>query len=223
MLISHLHRFIYMKTFKTGGTSVEIYFERYCTDPALEFQARHERDSETSKWGVIGARGNSFVPGRTWYNHMPAGRVRALIGPELWNSYYKFCVVRNPFDKIVSSFWHHLPPDERLDLQSADFDTVRTHFQQWLTATDHPMDRNAFTISGLPVLNRYVRYEDLHAGLQGVCRDLSLPWDPLQLGRFKSDTRLRTEPYGEYYDRTSMALVSNLYTWELDYFGYAMP
>jgi hypothetical protein len=220
MLISHLHRFIYMKTLKTGGTSVEIYFERYCTDPAKEFQALHERDSETSKWGVIGARGDRFVPGRTWYNHMPAGRVRALIGPELWNSYYKFCVVRNPYDKIVSHFWHGLPPEKRLHLASADFDEVRRQFQQWLTTADHPMDRTTFTISGLPVMNRYVRYEDLHAGLEDVCKNLGLPWEPSLLGRFKSDKRLRNEPYAKYYDRSSADLVGSLYQWEMQYFHY---
>jgi len=30
MLVSHRYRFIYTKTIKTGGTSVESYFEPYC-------------------------------------------------------------------------------------------------------------------------------------------------------------------------------------------------
>jgi len=222
MLISHLHRFIYMKTFKTGGTSVEIYFERYCTDPARTFGERHEREWETSKWGIIAARGDRFVPGRTWYNHMPAGRVLALIGPELWSSYYKFCVVRNPYDKLVSSFWHGLPNPQRLQLQSADFDEVRKQFRQWVTTADHPRDRNIFTISGLPVMNRYVRYEDLHGGLEAVCRDLALPWDPSRLGYYKSGARLRNEPYAEYYDKSSAELALSLYHWEFDYFQYSL-
>jgi hypothetical protein len=42
MLISHLHRFIYMKTYETAGMSVEVYFERFCRDPALPFSASPE-------------------------------------------------------------------------------------------------------------------------------------------------------------------------------------
>jgi hypothetical protein len=220
MLISHLHRFIYMKTFKTAGTSVELYFERYCADPDREFEERHEREAEVSRWGIIGARGQEFVPGRTWYNHMPAGRVRDLIGGELWSQYYKLCVVRHPFDKMVSSFWHNLPDGTRSELQHADFEMVRRHFQDWLRTAEHPMDRDVFTIGGQPVMNGFVRFEDLHAGLEGVCRHLGLPWDPRRLGRYKSGTRLRDEAFVRYYDRPSADLVRELYRWELEYFEY---
>ena len=223
MLISHLHRFIYMKTFKTAGTSVELYFERWCTDPAGEYHARHERDAEVTRWGIIGARGQQFFPGRTWYNHMPASRVRELIGPEFWNQYYKFCVVRHPFDKMVSSFWHHLPETARRELQHACFDTVRGRFHEWLQTAEHPMDREVFIIGGRPAMNRIVFYEDLCAGLEAVCRDLGLSWEPSRLGRYKSDTRVRDEPYVQYYDRPSAELVRDLYGWELQHFQYAAP
>ena len=223
MLISHVHRFIYLKTLKTAGTSVEIYFERYCTDPGRDFQELHHREMEVSKWGVIGARGQLYVPGRAWWNHMPAGRVLALIGPELWSQYYKFCVVRNPFDKMVSSFWHGLPAADLLRLQHAGFETVRSRFHDWLRTARHPMDREIFTIGSQPVMNRFVRYEDLHSGLAGVCKDLGLPWDASQLGRYKAGTRVRDEPFVQYYDRVATDLVHELFRWELEYFEYAEP
>jgi hypothetical protein len=220
MLISHVHRFIYMKTFKAAGTSVEIYFERYCTDPNREFEERHRRGAEVSKWGIIGARQSGSLQAETWYNHMAADRVLALIGPELWSSYYKFCVVRHPFDKMVSSFWHNVPDETRLALQHADFEVVRGQFQNWLKTTTHPVDLQVFTIANRPVMDRFVRYEDLHAGLAGVCQDLGLPWEPARLGRYKSDTRLRDEPFMEYYDRSSADLLRQLCKWELEYFQY---
>ncbi len=223
MLISHVHRFIYMKTFKTAGTSVEIYFERYCTNPNREFQGRDRRETEVSKWGIIGARRSGSLSGETWYNHMPADRVLALIGPELWNSYFKFCVVRHPFDKLVSSFWHNMQEETRLALQHADFATVRGQFQDWLKMATHPMDRQVFTIANRPVMDCFVRYEDLPTELEGVCKHLGLPWEPARLGRYKSDTRLRDEPFMEYYDRGSIELMRGLYKWELEYFQYPVP
>jgi hypothetical protein len=223
MLISHQHRFIYMKTLKTGGTSVEIYFERYCVDPSKEFQERHEREAEVSKWGIVGARQYRAVGERRWYNHMPAGLVLAQIGPELWSDYYKFCVIRNPFDKLVSSFWHALPGSVRLELAHTGFDTVRNRFEEWLETTDHPMDRNIFTIRDQPVMDRFVRYEELERQLALVCQDLKLPWDPSRLGRFKSGARLRSEPYGEYYTQKGVRRVQELYRWELENFRYPSP
>lgn len=222
MLISHVHRFIYLKTAKTGGTSVEIYFERFCIDPSRNFEERHGRDEEVSKWGIIGSRRRS-IQGQTWYNHMTASRVRQLIGQELWNRYYKFCVVRHPCDKVVSLFWFRLPVAARLELQHAGFETVRDRFLNWVRNFEPIMDRRVFTINGLPVMDRFVRYESLHADLERVCRDLALPWELSRLGRYKSGTRLRDEPFFQYYDRVAADRVYGLYHWEFEYFKYLRP
>ena len=34
MLVSHARKFIYTKTLKTAGTSVEVFLEPYCRPPA---------------------------------------------------------------------------------------------------------------------------------------------------------------------------------------------
>jgi len=35
---------------------------------------------------------------------MPADEIRKRIGDDTWRTYYKFCSVRNPFDKVVSKY-----------------------------------------------------------------------------------------------------------------------
>jgi Sulfotransferase family len=40
------------------------------------------------------------------YNHTPAEEIRELARREVWDGYHKFCVIRNPFDRVVSYFWH---------------------------------------------------------------------------------------------------------------------
>jgi hypothetical protein len=219
MLISHIHRFIYLKTMKTGGTSVEIYFERFCTDPSREFEEQHSRDEEVSRWGVIGCRQRS-VEGQTWYNHLPGCGVRELMGPKIWNDYYKFCVVRDPFDKVVSIFWFRLPDPIRMELQHAGFEVVRNRFLEWVRAAALPQDRSIYMIDDAPAMDRFVRYETLHASLKRVCQDLALPWEPHRLGRYKSGFRLREEHFSLYYDREAADRVGELYRWEIDYFGY---
>src|SRR5215831_6473803 len=92
MLVSHLCRFIYLKTIKTGGTSVEIYFEPWCVPPAQWRGEQHSRAESVSEWGIVGARGSAdgFVrPDCAWYNHMPAAAVREKVGSSIWNSYFK--------------------------------------------------------------------------------------------------------------------------------------
>ena len=55
MLISHRKRFIYTKTVKTAGTSVESYFEPYCMREG-EWSFSHSRAEYVSEAGIVGIR-----------------------------------------------------------------------------------------------------------------------------------------------------------------------
>src|SRR5579863_5150628 len=151
MLISHVRKFIYLKTIKTGGTSVEIYFEPWCIDPTKR-AGEDIRDAESSQWGVVGSRGEQNDP--IWYNHASARQIRELIGEALWREYYKFCVVRNPFDKVVSCFWFTRSTPVREVLKNADFCAVRKTFAEWIRLAALPLDRSIYTIGDHALVDR---------------------------------------------------------------------
>lgn len=58
MLISHRKKFIFTKTNKTAGTSIESYYERFCM-PVGEWEESHAREEYISDTGVIGYRGSN--------------------------------------------------------------------------------------------------------------------------------------------------------------------
>lgn len=219
MLISTSKRFIYLKTRKTAGTSVEVYFERYCVDPAAEYEERHYRDSVESEWGVVGYRGpkTNCAP---WYNHMPAHLVLSLVGSGIWDSYYKFCVERNPYDKVVSRFWYSLEESLRRGLMEADFAMVRKAFGDWTARVALAQDREVYRIGGQVAVNQILRYENLAADLEGLCATLWVQWEPERMPRLKADYRLRGEAYADYYDAESAARVDEAFAWEFEHFGY---
>ncbi len=219
MLISHSHRFIYLKTIKTAGTSIEIYFERYCVDPSIYSGERHETETLVSPQGVIGCR-RVDVSGETWYNHMPGCQVRELIGNETWDQYYRFCAIRNPFDKAVSHFWFIMPEQTRRDLGEADFSAVRAAFAGWIRGGQLPLDRYIYSIDGVVAVNDFIRHESLRTDMQRVCEAVGVAWEPERLGKFKSDKRARREHFSEYYDQKTESVVRNAYRWELEYFGH---
>ena len=74
MLVSHHHKFIYTKTVKTAGTSVESFFERFCM-PQNEWEFSHGRDEYVSDYGIVGYRGSSRPPDAEYWNHMSAKEI----------------------------------------------------------------------------------------------------------------------------------------------------
>ena len=228
MLVSHRYRFIYTKTFKTASTSVEAYFERFCM-PEGEWTPSHGRDEYVSATGIIGCREASrHSASCRWYNHMPAARIREAIGAETWNSYHKFCVIRNPFEKCISAF-EHLGASHTISQAKAWLAAVRcgmtpeqARFYDFLTRRK-VVDRDVYTIDGTFCMDTIIRYESLHDDLQRVCEQLSVPYEPGRLPTYKAGTRRADATVERLYTPQARALVERRYAFELERFGYQFP
>jgi hypothetical protein len=93
MIISHKHRFIFIKNLKTAGTSLEVYIARFCGP----------EDVITSL--IPPEEGHQPQNDAGYFNLISAADVRQKVGPEIWNSYYKFCLERNPWDKTLAYYY----------------------------------------------------------------------------------------------------------------------
>ena len=219
MLLSHTYRFIYTKTLKTAGTSVEIYFEDACIPPGSAIVRGHRIEQTVTPAGVIGYRGPD-PSGRTWYNHMSAGEIRKLAGYETWNDYRKFCVVRNPFDKMVSLWWFNIAK-QGLRYEGYPFSAIKSDFSRWCVGhAPDAIDRDKYMIDGAVAMDYFIQYEFLLQGLENVCRQVGYPFRPETLGQYKSAARMTRQPFADYYDEFAIAAVEANFSWELDYFGY---
>jgi hypothetical protein len=236
MLISHRKRFIYTKTVKTAGTSVESYFERYCM-PEGSWEFCHSREEYVSPEGIIGYRGTN-PRGKKWANHMPASEIRQKIGHATWDAYFKFCVIRNPFDKLVSFFYFREKQKkyrptfrDRLTFfykKSDRFDTVENgnaieQFRSWIRGGGSLIDRNKYLIDAKICVDYFIRFEDLHGGINHVCSTLDIPFEPEKIPKLKSGIRKNGIPLHEYYDAETIEIVRRLYKFELETFGYSEP
>lgn len=120
MIISHKHKFIFIKNQKTAGTSHEIALSKICGPDDIITPISPE-DEEIRKSSGFREAQNYLQGGNTnlytvkshegiaimnFYNHIPAVAVKAgLINEHIWNDYYKFSFERNPFDKVIS--WYY--------------------------------------------------------------------------------------------------------------------
>jgi len=215
-LVSHRHRFIFLRTHKTGSTSVEAALEPLCLPPGAPVGG-HYRDMEVSDAGIVGARGGAYRD-REWTPHMGAMRIRAKLGRSMWRSYTKIAVVRNPYDRMVSMFWWRLNDQDRRLLSSAPFETVREAFSSWLARTDGGKNIGKLCIGPRYCLNLVLYYEHLETDILALFERFGHP--PPVLPRYKSGARLRDEPWRAYYDDASRRIIRHQSGFELAFFGY---
>nr|NQU92415.1 sulfotransferase family 2 domain-containing protein [Bacteroidota bacterium] len=213
MLISHRKRFIYTKTHKTAGTSIESYFEKYCMKES-DWSYTVLRDITIGEEGIIGYRGMN-AKDKYWRNHMPASEIRNKTGPSIWDKYFKFCVIRNPFDKLISGFYF-------------TSDKVVTHdlimgFRNWIKSGKTQLDRNKYMIGEKICMDYFIKYEELNAGVKEVCDKLNIPFEPERIPEINSGYRDKEIPVKAFYDDETITIISKAYKFEMEYFNYDIP
>ena len=210
MILSHDWRFIFVKTEKTGSTSVEMALAPYCgpldvvtpihaRDEAQRFTAgvrarnfaivesafRPEPDPEAQE-ARIKAQGPVVTHRGAFYNHMGAAEIRAAAGAHIFDGYFKFAVERDPRERLIS-YYYWLG---RAQQQS---------FRDFVAGFDAPTNWDRCTIDGKLALDRLIRHDRLLEGLREVTADLGIPWDR-NLPRAKSGYRPKEATVAALFD-----------------------
>jgi hypothetical protein len=213
VIVSHKYRFIFIKTHKVAGTSIEFALTRFAGEDGIvtQFSVRiDERERERSGFGVA----RNYKTGAGEYRaHIPAEEVRNLLGHETFARYFKFSVERNPYDKVVSLYtWLNRDPKRPLGRSFDDF-IAEGKAQQ-------VADFDRYCIDGKPAMDAMVIYHDLQAGLDGIAERLGLP-GRIDLTDIKRKSGYRTsQDYRIYYSAASRAAVERGFAREIAEFGF---
>ena len=145
-----------------------------------------------------------------FYGHMPARAVKARIHDHIWNSYFKFCVERNPWDKTLSHY-HMINHRAGGNLSLDDYLKSRNF------CINYPIYTAA---SGELAVNQVIRYESLLTDLSVVFADLGIPFNNSLGAHAKSNYRVDKRPYQEIYTPQQRAIIENAFSKEIDMHGY---
>lgn len=200
MIISHKYKFIFIKTTKTAGTSIEVFLSTHCgpldiVTPIIPHVTPHAHRNDDG-----------------YYNHIPAYAIREKVSPHIWESYFKFCVERNPWDKTISHF-HMRKSREDPELS----------FEKYLSEMQFPVDHPKYTDPGNPshvIVDEVLRYEHLLDNLGAVFKRFGIPFSGSLGVNAKSEYRTDHRHYKDVYTPEQAALVSNVFKQELLLHGY---
>ena len=226
MIVSHRHRFIFIKTRKTAGTSIEIALSAFCGPDDIISPISREDEVVRRELGYPGPQHHlktaAEYSARDWwtrlrgerprrfYNHAPASEVRALVGEEVWNSYFKFCFDRNPFDKAISKYYWSSkrktqPPDMNRWLQECPTYKI----SNW----------GMYSLDGELAMDFVGRFEYLAEDLQKAFERIGLD-SPPELPRTKVGTRKDRSHYGEVLTDATRLRLERDCAREIELLGY---
>jgi hypothetical protein len=200
MIISHEHEFIFVKTEKTAGTSMEVYLSNHCGPldvvtpiiPHVEPHVSHNYEG--------------------YYNHMPACEIREQTDHNCWDTYFKFCVERNPWDKTISHY-HMVKSRWNADLS----------FEHYLLEGKFPINFPKYTDPKNPskvIVDEVLYYENLVDDLDRVFKRIGIPFHGSLGVAAKSEYRNDKRHYADVYTPEQALLVGDAFKQEIFLHGY---
>lgn len=199
MIISHKHKFIFIKTRKTAGSSIEKYLYNYlgsddvCTGSEQDSTPRLNIDIN-SKLYKDGHVSHEYIKNN--YNYE-------------WNNYFKFAVDRNPWDKMVSMYYwylHSKPHKVSKGFEHLIMNSNLNSLNDW----------SAYSDSNGPIVDQVLTYENLHEQFL----DLPIPYNnELQTTFVKSGLR-PNQLYQNLYTEEMQQRVRNQFSQMIDYFQF---
>jgi hypothetical protein len=178
MILSYKHNFLFLKTAKTAGTSFEIALSKYAgkkdiVTPVFKEDEVHRQGSSrpqnySSSLHMMMVRLGLTSSKGIFYNHIPARRVKKLVGPELFEKLLKVSITRNPYDMAVSQyFWSF----------RHNGDTSPDHFRQWLRTRPEILlgNRKITHIKNKNVIDFTIRFENFEEDIREFASRTGLP------------------------------------------------
>jgi hypothetical protein len=162
---------------------------------------------------------------KTWYPHMTAEKVCAALGNDKFERYLKVACVRNPYDLAISRFhWNNT----RLGMSHKDDDhaKVRASFEEFLLGAEFTNSAEVVLLGDRFVPDFLIRFEELVADVQKLCKQLSIPFAPQHLPLTKNTKPQRGDMrVVDYYSETTCKLVQDKFEWLFQYanYGTAIP
>lgn len=224
MIISDKHQFVFIKTRKTAGTSLELAFAQICGNKDVITPLGKRDEILRGELGILVPQNYNVaienyklldfvkvilkLKKRQFYNHNSAERVKQYTNKKKWDAYYKFAFDRNPWDKVISSYW----------FVTRGRISIKEYIESG-EAKKNASNYHLYSSNGKVIVDKVYRYEDLQKALN----DLSMRFGvekPIELPRAKGNIRKDKRPYEEVLTEELIQIIGKEFKDEIELLCY---
>jgi hypothetical protein len=209
MPLSHQHKFIYIHIPKCAGKSITKALRQ--KNVLLEFLGP-----------TLQMHSAQYDISDMWLHHLPASSLRRILTTEIWETYFKFAFVRNPWDLVVSYYHYHRkevaesPEFLQHWPQIADRFRRTKNFIEWVHTGLYiqPYVNFLTDAKGEMLVDFVGRFETLQEDFRKICERIGLQ---AHLGH---ENKTEHGHYREYYDEATKELVNTRFKRDIEVFEY---
>ena len=206
-MLSLRYNFLFIHIPKTAGNSIQSILSNYSEDEIVASQVYHDKKERFEISGIH----------PSLKKHSRIRDYRALLDRKLYDRLFKFSIIRNPWERLISLYF--TPSSNRNDWSRESFlrlvkrtDPVDQYITLDNTLWCRALGKLAYIDRDLDYL---IRYENLENDFREVCVRAGLP--EMSIPSFDKSKRAH---FSEYYDDALVDIIYKKYRREIDWAGY---
>jgi len=208
-MISYELKCIFIHIPKCGGSSIERTL----------WPRPEDRNEANLYWGFISKYRNKYQTGGL--QHLLASQVREEVGATIFETFYKFAFVRNPWDRVVSQFAYMQQRPDLMDYIGMSPGTEFKAYLELIQQKEHvqwmPQHKFLLDEDGTLLVDQIGRLESFETDFLSILAKLKLK----ESAQLSHDNRSERQPITEYYnDCETVEIVADIYSEDIKLLGY---
>ena len=207
-LISNKNKYIFIHIPKCAGTSIASYLNDYENKSYLvKFFNYCSIKIGIKKKIVFNSSFNPIIFPKLIHDHEKAGQLRKIIGINIYNQYFKFCFVRNPWSRSLSRYNY--------------FNSVskfKISFKDFLLRDFQPQKERISDSKGNIIVDFIGRYENFEDDLKEILFKIDIEFKKEKLPH-SNKTKI-IKDYRKHYNEECFSIVKDKYFEDIKFFNY---